>query len=124
VDDEEPVRKALWRLIRVSGYDVATFESGADFLASVDRRAPACVILDLHLPDMNGFEIQDRLAKERPLVPVIVITGHDLPEARARVLAAGASAYFRKPVDGQALLDTIASTLAIVRGPEDRPRTQ
>ena len=94
------------------GYDVATFSSGAEFLASVDAQVPDCLVLDLHMPEMNGFEVQTRLAKTRPRVPVVVITGHDMPEARERVISAGAAAYLRKPVDGQALLDTIASAIA------------
>jgi FixJ family two-component response regulator len=112
VDDEEPIRKALSRLMGTAGYDVETFESGAAFLASAAQRAPDCVVLDLHMPGVNGFEVQERLALTAPGLPVVVITGHDNQETRGRVLEAGASAYLRKPVDGQVLLDAVDSAIA------------
>jgi FixJ family two-component response regulator len=112
VDDEEPVRRALQRLMRAANLDVQTFASGADFLASVSARVPDCLVLDLHMPDLSGFEVQIRLAELHLGVPVVVITGHDLPRARERVLAAGGAAYLRKPVDAQVLLDAVAAAIA------------
>jgi FixJ family two-component response regulator len=97
---------------------VETYSSGDDFLTSVKEHVPDCLVLDLQMPDLNGFEVQSRLAETQPRVPVVVITGHDLPEARERVISAGAAAYLRKPVDDQALLDTIASAIAL--GPGSR----
>jgi FixJ family two-component response regulator len=112
VDDEESVRKALSRLMGTAGYDVKTFESGDAFLACVAaQRAPDCLVLDLHMPGLSGFDVQARLARTTPAIPIVVITGHDIPEAGERVLAAGASAYLRKPVDGQVLLDAVASAI-------------
>ena len=111
VDDEEPIRRALCRLIRAAGFDVEAFSTGADFLASVEEHSPDCVVLDLHMPGVNGFDVQVRLADLAHTVPVVVITGYDTPEARERVLAAGATAYLRKPVDADTLLDAIASAL-------------
>ena len=112
VDDEEPIRKALSRLMGTAGYEVETFESGTAFLARVEQHAPDCLVLDLHMPGVNGFEVQARLGQTAPSLPIVVITGHDIPEAGERVLAAGAAAYLRKPVDGQTLLDAIASAIA------------
>jgi FixJ family two-component response regulator len=112
VDDEEPVRKALRRLMRSSGFDAESFASGAAFLASVEGSVPDCLVLDLHMPGLSGFEVQRRFARTHPLVPVVVITGHDLPETKSRVLAAGAAAYLRKPVDAEMLLGAISSSLA------------
>ena len=63
------------------------------------------------MPVMNGIEVQNRLAQTSPRIPVIVITGHDSPVTREQVMGAGPSAYFRKPVDGQALLDAIEFAL-------------
>jgi FixJ family two-component response regulator len=120
VDDEEAIRKALSRLMGTAGYDVETFESGASFLACVERHAPDCLVLDLHMPGVSGFEVQERLARTAPGVPVVVITGHDIPEAGERVLAAGAAAYMRKPVDGDALLDVVAGAIAASREKADR----
>ena len=112
MDDEESVRKALQRLIRAAGLDVETFPSGSEFLQSIETHEPDCLVLDLHMPRVNGFEVQALLTQSKHRVPVVVITGHDTPEARARVMEAGAAAYLRKPVDDQTLLDTIASAIA------------
>ena len=98
--------------MRTAGYDVEAFASGAAFLASAAQRPPDCLVLDLHMPEMNGFEVQTRLSRSVPALPVVVVTGHDIPEARERVVSAGAAAYLRKPLDAQILLDTIASAIA------------
>ena len=112
VDDEEPVRKALQRLLRSAGMDVETFPSGAEFLDSLLTSEPDCLVLDLHMPGVNGFEVQTRLAKSGTRLPVVVITGHDTPEAQARSLAGGASAYLLKPIDDRVLLAAIAAAIA------------
>ena len=85
VDDEEPIRKALMRLMRSAGLSVETFGSGAEFLKSIDTRLPDCVVLDLHMPHMDGFNVQASLARKCTALPVIIVTGHDLPNRpRAR----------------------------------------
>lgn len=112
VDDEESVRKALQRLLRSAGMDVETFPSGTEFLDAMQDRQPNCLVLDLHMPGMNGFQVQAQLAQSGTRLPVVVITGHDTPESRARALAGGAAAYLLKPVDERMLLDTIAAAIA------------
>jgi len=112
VDDEEAVRTALRRLLRSASLDVETFSSGAEFLESVKEHQPDCVVLDLHMPRVDGFAVQDRLAAAGIRLPVVVITGHDSDETRERVRAGGVSAYLRKPVDGQVLLDAITTAVA------------
>ncbi len=112
VDDDVEVRVALTRLVSSAGFEVEAFASGTDFLRSLADRVPDCLVLDLHMPDMSGFEVQDVLVTSHPEVPVVVITGYDTPEARARVLAHGSKAYLCKPVDGDALLDAIESAIA------------
>ena len=107
VDDEEAVRKALDRLLRSAGMDVATFNSGAMFLASLNTREYDCLVLDLHMPEVNGFDVQARLHELGSALPVIVITGHDTPEACVRARAGGAAAYLLKPVDERTLLNAI-----------------
>ena len=109
VDDEEPVRKALMRLMRSVGLSAETFASGPEFLKSLDTRLPDCVVLDLHMPHMNGFHVQAQLAREYAALPVIIFTGHDLPQARERAMAGGASAFLRKPVLDRTLLDAISA---------------
>jgi|SRR5688572_13997940 len=112
VDDEESVRKALQRLIRSAGFDVETFSSGADFLTSMQHHEPACVVLDLHMPGVNGFDVQDELNQARVRLPVVVLTGHDTPNARTRVMSRGAAAYLCKPVDESLLMRAINEALA------------
>ena len=112
VDDEEPVRTALRRLIRAAGNDVETFASGDDFLASIEDHVPDCLLLDLHMPGLDGFEVQARIRQDVPRIPVVVITGHDQPETRGRALAAGAVAYLLKPVDEETLFAAIAAALS------------
>ena len=111
VDDEESVRKALSRLLRAAGFSVETYSSGADFLRSVQQRPPQCVVLDLRMPHVSGFDVQRALKQADAQVPVVVITGDDSPESRAQALAQGAKAYLRKPVDEAMLLDAIELAL-------------
>jgi FixJ family two-component response regulator len=115
VDDEEAVCRALERLLRSVGFDVETFPSGAAFLESGGRWRADCVVLDMHMPGVSGWDVQARLAAAAQDVPVVVITGRDSDDVRERALAAGAAAYLRKPVDDQALLSTLATAL-------ERPR--
>ena len=112
VDDEESIRKALMRLMRSAGLSVETFGSGAEFLQSLETRLPSCVVLDLHMPDMNGFNVQAHLARKYAGLPVIIVTGHDFPKARERAMAGGASAFLRKPVHDGTLLDAISAATA------------
>lgn len=112
VDDEEPVRKALQRLLRSAGMGVETFPSGAEFLDALPTREPDCLVLDLHMPGVNGFEVQSRLAQSGSRLPVVVITGHDTQESQERALAGGAAAYLSKPFDDRVLLDAIAAAIA------------
>ena len=112
VDDEESVRRAMGRLIRSAGIDVETFPSGAEFLQSLESHAPDCVVLDLHMPGINGFEVQARLREAKSRLPIVVITGHDTDETRQRVTKAGVAAYLLKPVDEKILLDTISAAVA------------
>ncbi len=106
------MRRALERLLSSAGLKVKTFGSGDEFLVFVQAHRPDCLILDLHMPQLSGFDVQARLAESNADLPIVMITGHDTPASRERVMAAGALAYFRKPVDGQVLLDVIAEAVA------------
>jgi FixJ family two-component response regulator len=111
VDDEEQVRRALRRLINSAGLEVETFTGGAEFIQSLARRKPDCVVLDLHMPGVSGFDVQCQLAQLSYHIPVVAITGRDSDESRDRAAAGGAAAYLRKPVDGQTLLATLTLTV-------------
>jgi len=112
VDDDESVRKALQRLLRASDLDADTFASAHDFLASLPHAPlPDCLVLDLQMPGTSGLDLQRQLVRTGPVVPTIVITGHDEPGMEARCLAAGASAYLRKPLEAGKLLAAIAAAI-------------
>lgn len=111
MDDEPSLCRALQRLLQLAGFDVDTFAGGEAFLDSLPSGVPDCVILDVQMPGMTGLEVQSRLADAHAGVPVIVITGHDYPAARALALAAGAVAYLRKPVSEESLLAAIEGCL-------------
>src|SRR5437879_8635522 len=100
------------RLMRSAGLSVETFPSVPEFLKSIETRLPDCVVLDLHMPQMNGFNVQAHLARKYAALPVIIMTGHDLPQARERAIAGGASAFLRKPVLDRTLLDAISAATA------------
>jgi DNA-binding response OmpR family regulator len=107
LDDEPEMRKALRRLLGCRGFRVQEYERAEDLLAAVDLQVPDYVLLDLHMPGKNGFDVLEALDARRILVPVIVITAHDEPGTEARARALGAAAYLRKPVDRDALLAAI-----------------
>lgn len=109
VDDEEPVRKALKRLLRAAGLEAEGYASGKEFLAA--ERRPDCVVLDLHMPVMSGRELMRQIRKAGTRLPVVIITAHDTPETRDECLAAGAAAYLRKPLDDRLLLNAISAAL-------------
>jgi|SRR5208283_1766027 len=111
VDDDADVRVALTRLVISAGFAVETFASGADFLRSIEDHEPDCVLLDLHMPEMTGFDVQGALASRHAAVPVVVITGHDTQESRARAVLLGAKGYLCKPVDDGALLAAISTAI-------------
>ncbi len=111
VDDDEDVRAALTRLIGSAGFAVESFASGGAFLHSVEDHEPACVVLDLHMPEISGFDVQRSLGTLHAAVPVVVITGHDTPQSRARAAQLGARAYLCKPVNDEALLAAIDAAI-------------
>jgi len=109
VDDEEPIRKALSRLLRLAGFKVETFASGSEFLEALPNDPPKCVILDLHMPGIDGFEVESRLTQADFDIPVIAITGRDALKDRERILERGVAAFLQKPLDGEVLLAAITA---------------
>ena len=110
VDDEEQVRKALKRLLVASGFEVESYASGKEFLATKHQRAD-CVVLDLHMPGMSGLQVLQELRAAHSALPTVVITAYDEPQTREQCLAAGASAYLRKPLDERLLLNAISANV-------------
>lgn len=107
VDDEEMVRLALSRLLRSWGFEVAVHDTGEGFLRSLGVQTPDCVVLDLHMPQMDGLTVLAGMGALCPCRKVVVITGHDMPEFKAKVESFGVGAYLRKPVDAERLVNAL-----------------
>jgi FixJ family two-component response regulator len=102
VDDDDSVRRSLLRVVRSAGYPAEGFASAREFLEWLRRGRAACLLLDVHMSEMSGFELQDRLA-----IPVIFITAHDDAKTQERIAKSGAAGHLRKPCEEQTVLDAI-----------------
>jgi len=112
VDDDHRMREALSSLVEALGFRVATFGLASEFLEAEKPDSPACLILDLELPDINGLELQQELA-DREAPPVIIVTGHgDIPSS-VRAMKAGAVEFLTKPFDEQQLQTAIEKAIAM-----------
>ena len=111
VDDEAPVRVALGRLLRLADYAVDSFDSAEKFLASLATRRPACVILDVNMPGLSGFDVQSQLRAADIKVPVVFITGSDESALVQAALDAGGVRLLRKPFSNDALLEAVGVAL-------------
>lgn len=112
VDDDSSVRIALARLLRIAGYSVKTFESGAEFLETLDEDdPPRAVVLDVHLPGVSGFDVQARLRADGLELPIVFITAADDRGLEARVREAGGVELLRKPFSNDVLLAAIDAAL-------------
>ena len=112
VDDDPSVRRALRRLIELAGFTVKTYASGAELLDRAGSRGAACLVVDVYLGDMTGFELQRFLAERGMNVPTIFITAHDDTATMQLARGARAAAYLLKPIDGEALVGAIAEAVA------------
>ncbi len=109
------MRRALQRLLGSHGHEVTLFASGRELLASQPCQRFDCILLDLHMPELNGFEVLQTLAARQDHPPVIVVTGHNLPGSAQYSAKLGACGFLIKPVEEARLLD------AIVRCTAERP---
>jgi FixJ family two-component response regulator len=112
VDDDASVRDAVQRLIASVGLRVQTFGSTREFLSSKRPEAPACLVLDVRLPDASGLELQRDLAAANFNIPIIFITGHADVPMTVRAMKAGAVEFLTKPFRGQELIDAIQEAIA------------
>ena len=111
VDDDPSVRTSTARLVRSAGFNVDTFGSAKEFLASSRPDGPACLVLDVGLPDLSGLDLQRQLTTAGFTVPIIFITGHgDIPMT-VRAMKAGAVEFLTKPFSKKALLDAIRAAI-------------
>src|SRR5262245_38309509 len=111
VDDDVSVRESLELLIRSAGWRPETFASAQEFLARPRVNAPSCLVLDVSLPDLNGLDLQKRIAGDRTDMPIIFITGYgDIPMT-VQAMKAGAVEFLTKPFGDEALLNAIQDAI-------------
>ena len=122
VDDDASFRKAISRLLKVSGYEIAEYESATSFLRAIDNAKPGCIVLDVKMPTVGGLQLQNELSKLSQNWPIIFMTGHgDIPTS-VRAIKAGAEDFLSKPVSKQTLLEAIERALvrsAAIRQSQD-----
>lgn len=111
VDDDASVRRSLLRVVRSAGFKAEIFASAREFLDWLPRNQAACLVLDIQMSEMSGFDLQRRLA-----VPVIFMTAHDDASTIERIEKSGAAGHLRKPVDPRTVL------LAIRQAVSEAPR--
>lgn len=110
VDDDISVRESLEALIQVSGWQARTFPSAAAFLEDVPAPGPSCLVLDVGLPDLDGFEVQAQVTAERSM-PIIFITGAGDVPMTVRAMKAGATEFLTKPFGEDVLVAAIDAAL-------------
>ena len=107
VDDDVSVRKSVARLIESVGLKVETFASAREYLKQDPCEGPACLVLDVRMPDMSGLDLQDELTSAGLSMPIIFITGHGNVPMSVKAVKAGAVDFIEKPFDDQTLLGAI-----------------
>ena len=120
IDDDESVRKGLKRLLRSANYESEVFKSASDFLARPPHPGPACVIVDVQMPGLNGIDFQQALIQRRREEQLVFITGYGNIPMCARVMKAGAVDFLAKPFKSRELLKCVEN--ALHRSAEQRRR--
>lgn len=111
IDDDISVRESLELLLRSAGLQAQLFASAEDFLAHPRVFAPTCLVLDVSLPQVNGLELQQRIAADRPDMPIIFITGYGDVPTTVKAMKAGAVEFLTKPFNGETLLQAVCDAI-------------
>ena len=122
VDDEAAVRRSVGFMLKTSGYEVETFESGEDFLKAAAQLAPGAVLLDVRLGGMDGLAVQQALKDRGIVLPVVIITGHGDVALAVRAMKAGAVDFLEKPFEKAALIASIENAQRRNEGREELVR--
>lgn len=112
VDDDESIRRSLSRIFLLNGIHVRTFESAEDYLSRTVAGKPRCMVLDVQLGGLSGFELQDRLSVEGRVPPIVFITALAQIPSDQLETRSGPCGYLRKPFDTRALLELVRPHLA------------
>jgi two-component system response regulator FixJ len=124
VDDEESVRRSLDFLLRTSGFRVEKWDTGEVFLNGADRAVPACVLLDVRMPGMDGLQVQAEMASNGFNMPVVVLTGHGDIGTAVRAMRAGAVDFLEKPFNRERLLEALEIGFTQIADRESRRRRE
>ena len=111
VDDDESIRDSTRQLLRLAGYQVATFDSAESFLDADAVDKAECIILDVRMPGMDGLELQRRLNTSGAEVPIVFVTAYDDASSRRQAIEAGAVDFLSKPFETNTLLSTVEIAL-------------
>ena len=111
VDDDPSICKALSRLIKSAGFKVKTYGSAQEFLYDDHTESSDLLVLDVHMPGMNGLDLQIHLAALDYGIPIVFITAHEDSIAKTKAMVSGAVAFFQKPIDEKDLLGAIYKSL-------------
>jgi FixJ family two-component response regulator len=111
VDDDVSVRESLELLITSLGWRAETFAAAHEFLARPRLEEPSCLVLDVTLPDLDGLELQKRVAGERPDMPIIFITGYGDVPMSVRAMKGGAVEFLTKPLRDDTLVEAITNAV-------------
>jgi FixJ family two-component response regulator len=111
VDDQEMVRFAIQGLLSSAGFETQLFESAEEFLNSGAQHTISCLISDIRMPGMSGLELQTTLSDRGLRIPIIFITAHGDERLRLQAHRAGALAFFEKPFDDEAFLESVGAAL-------------
>jgi FixJ family two-component response regulator len=117
VDDELPIRRALTRLLRSANYQVLSYGSGLEFLAAREVEQPACLVLDIRMQGLTGFDVQARLKELHIALPIVFITALDDPRDIDKAKQSGAVALLRKPFGDNEFLAAVRAATH----PHERP---
>jgi len=112
IDDDASILRALRRLLGTAGFDVTTFASGEELVASENLELIDCLVVDVQLAGLSGFELHERLAETGRSLPIVFITAHDDPATRERAQQVPKSEYLRKPFDEGVLIQAINTVLS------------
>lgn len=115
IDDDDSVRQATDSLVQSLGYDTATFSSAEEYLNSGRLAEFSCLITDLHMPGINGADLQKQLIADGYRTPIIFMTAFAEDRVRARVLRAGALGFLEKPVSDRRLIECLDEALVVSR---------